>query len=46
MPTGTASPDGVISIPIEGFTLPLIMLWPAGRPSQAIQRLRQLMSSR
>lgn len=44
MPTGTASPDGVVSIPVEGFTLPLFVLWPAGRPSEAIRRLRQAMS--
>jgi DNA-binding transcriptional LysR family regulator len=46
MPIGTATPDGVISIPIQDFTLPLHLLWPAGRPSDAIRRLREAMSER
>ena len=43
-PTGTALPDGVVSFPVEAFTLPLFVLWPTGQPSPAIQQLRQAMS--
>jgi DNA-binding transcriptional LysR family regulator len=46
MPTGTATPDGVISVPIHDLSLPLHLLRPAGRPSDAIRRLLDTMSER
>ena len=40
MPEGAAIPPDVVCLPIEGgFTLPLFVLWPAGRPSPAARRL-------
>ncbi len=40
MPEGTAVPPDVVSLPIEGgLTLPLFVLWPAGRPSPAARRV-------
>ena len=46
MPTGTATPDSVISLPAEDLRLPLYRLWLAGRPSEAIRRPRDAMSER
>ena len=46
MPIGTATPDGVIGVPIQDLSLPLHLLWPAGRPSDAIRRVRDTMSER
>ena len=39
MPEGTVAPPGSVLVPLEGFTLPLFVLWPAGRPSPAARRL-------
>lgn len=40
MPEGSALPPDVVCVPIEGgLTLPLFVLWPAGRPSPAARRL-------
>ena len=45
MPTGTACPVGVVSIPVTDFALPLLVLWLAGRPPHAISRLRETMGA-
>jgi DNA-binding transcriptional LysR family regulator len=40
MPAGTPAPEGVAAVALEGgFALPLLLLWPAGRPSPAVQAL-------
>jgi DNA-binding transcriptional LysR family regulator len=40
MPAGTPAPEGVVALAIEGgFALPLVVLWPAGRPSPAVPAL-------
>lgn len=40
MPEGAAVPPDVVCLPIDGgLTLPLFVLWPAGRPSPAARRL-------
>jgi len=36
MPAGTPPRDGIAVVPVDGFAL----LWPAGRPSAAVERLR------
>lgn len=41
MPVGTQSPGGVHALSIPGFTVPLVVLWPAGRPSHAVGLLRE-----
>ena len=43
MPAGTECPDGVISVAIADFTLPLLVIWPAGRPPKALDRLKEQM---
>jgi len=45
MPTGTPTPPEVVSIPVEDFTLPLLILWPAGLPPAPIQQLRHAMAA-
>jgi DNA-binding transcriptional LysR family regulator len=40
MPAGTAPPEGIVAIPVTDFAAPLVLLWPAGRPSPAVERLR------
>jgi DNA-binding transcriptional LysR family regulator len=40
MPAGTATREGIASVPVEDFAAPLVLLWPAGRPSAAVERLR------
>ena len=40
MPAGTPPRDGIAVVPVDGFALPLVLLWPAGRPSAAVERLR------
>jgi len=40
MPAGTPPRDGIAVVPVDGFALPLALLWPAGRPSAAVERLR------
>lgn len=41
MPAGTPPRDGVVAIPVADFTVPLVLLWAAGRPSAAVARLRR-----
>jgi DNA-binding transcriptional LysR family regulator len=43
MPAGTWTSDGIVSVPVEDFAVPLVLLWPAGRPSAAVERLRLAM---
>jgi hypothetical protein len=44
MPAGTSPPDGVVVLAIEDrLTMPLMVLWPAGRPSPAVQALLEAM---
>ena len=43
MPAGTWTREGIASVPVEGFAVPLVLLWPAGRPSAAVERLRLAM---
>jgi DNA-binding transcriptional LysR family regulator len=40
MPAGTAPRDGIVAITVSDFAAPLVLLWPAGRPSPAVERLR------
>jgi DNA-binding transcriptional LysR family regulator len=40
MPAGTVPREGTTAIPVDGFAAPLVLLWPAGRPSAAVERLR------
>ena len=40
MPAGTPPRDGIAVVRVDGFALPLVLLWPAGRPSAAVERLR------
>jgi DNA-binding transcriptional LysR family regulator len=40
MPAGTAAREGIATVPVDGFTVPLVLLWPAGLPSAAVARLR------
>ena len=40
MPAGTPPRDGIAVVAVDGFALPLVLLWPAGRPSAAVERLR------
>jgi DNA-binding transcriptional LysR family regulator len=40
MPAGTPPREGVAMVPVQGFTVPLVLLWPAGLPSAAVARLR------
>jgi DNA-binding transcriptional LysR family regulator len=45
MPRGFAAPPGVVELPIrDEITLPLLVLWAAGAPSAAVQRIRAGMS--
>lgn len=46
MPAGTQSPAGVRRVGIAGFTMPLLLLWPAGRPSPAVAQLREQLGKR
>lgn len=46
MPAGTQSPAGVRRAIIAGFTMPLLLLWPAGRPSPAVAQLREQLGNR
>lgn len=41
MPVGTASPPGVRHVAVADFTVPLLVLWRAGTPSDAAGRLLQ-----
>jgi DNA-binding transcriptional LysR family regulator len=40
MPVGTPPREGIVQVPVAGFEAPLVLLWPAGRPSAAVERLR------
>jgi DNA-binding transcriptional LysR family regulator len=44
MPAGTPARDGIAVIDVEGFMVPLVLLWPAGRPSAAVERLRRALA--
>ncbi|MDA0164304.1 LysR family transcriptional regulator [Solirubrobacter ginsenosidimutans] len=44
MPAGTPPRDGVAIVAVEAFTVPLVLLWPAGLPSAAVGRLRAALS--
>jgi DNA-binding transcriptional LysR family regulator len=44
MPEGTPAPDGVVALPVE-LTAPLLVLWPAGRPSAAVRALLEALSA-
>lgn len=44
MPFGTPVPPGVAVIRVDGFTLPMRLLWPAGRPPVWIDRVREAMA--
>lgn len=41
MPHGTASPPGVVPLEAPGFTMPLTVLWVAGRVPAAVALLRE-----
>jgi DNA-binding transcriptional LysR family regulator len=45
MPEGTVAPAGTVLVPLDRFTLPLFVLWPAGRPSPAARRLAATLGS-
>ena len=44
MPAGTPPRDGIAVVDVEDFTVPLVLLWPAGRPSAAVARLRRALA--
>jgi hypothetical protein len=47
MPTGWPSAEGIAQVPLEeDVTLPLLVLWPAGMLSRAVERVRAEMTSR
>jgi DNA-binding transcriptional LysR family regulator len=39
MPVGTVAPEGVQSLSVPDFTMPLVVLWPIGRPVDAVRKL-------
>jgi len=39
-PAGTPSPEGVAALAVDGFTMPLLAVWLAGRPPLAVEQLR------
>ena len=43
VPVGTPTPPDVTSVALNGMSVPLLLLWSAGRPSPAVARLRQTM---
>jgi DNA-binding transcriptional LysR family regulator len=45
-PVGDPLTSGVVAMPVEDFTLPLLLLWPAGLPSTAVERVREAMGPR
>ncbi len=45
VPVGSAIPERIVAVPVASFTLPLFVLWPAGRPPSAVRLLRQAMAS-
>jgi DNA-binding transcriptional LysR family regulator len=40
MPAGTPPRAGIAIVPVADFKVPLVLLWPAGRPSAAVELLR------
>ena len=40
MPSGTRSPAGARRLEVPGFTMPLLVLWAAGRPHPAVRQIR------
>lgn len=44
VPVGTPIPPDVTALPIHGVTVPLLVLWIAGMPSPAVDRLRGSLS--
>lgn len=44
-PAGTSPPEGVVGLPVDGFELALLVLWPAGLPSGAVARLLDVMGT-
>lgn len=47
MPAGTPAPAGVVALALDpAFALPLVVLWPAGRPSAAVHVLLQALRAR
>lgn len=45
MPAGTQPPQGVCRVAVPGFTMPLTLLWPVGRPTAAVLRLREQLAA-
>lgn len=41
MPAGTSPRAGITVVDVDDFTVPMVLLWPAGRPSAAVERLRR-----
>ncbi|MCK9249969.1 MAG: hypothetical protein M0P31_13480 [Solirubrobacteraceae bacterium] len=45
VPAGTPPPTGVVALELEDRpTVPLVLLWPAGRPSPAVEVLRRALA--
>lgn len=44
VPAATPPPPGVRCVPVRDFAAPLWLLWPAGLPSAAVQRLTTVMA--
>ena len=43
---GTPTPPDVVTLRLDGVSVPLLLLWSAGRPSPAVARLQQAMGVR
>lgn len=41
MSAGTPSPDGVVGLQVDGLTMPLLVVWLAGRVPLAVEQLRR-----
>ena len=44
-PASSPVPSGVVRLAVEGFTVPLMLLWPAGLPSKAALWLRDALGA-
>jgi DNA-binding transcriptional LysR family regulator len=44
MPLATPTPPGIVLLDVDNFTLPLQILWAAGRPPVWVDRIRDVMS--
>jgi hypothetical protein len=44
-PVRTELPEGIVAIPVPDVQLPLLLVWPAGRPSPAVDLLRESMAA-